>query len=261
MQRNTKSKKDKGNPTISFNLTSWPRNRAKRNEIVLKKKLHIIDMLEHISTMPEFENLNGEFMIKVVYAKQDNEKLVSGKTYRVGGKYYPIDMSLSDLQSNCVERNQSIELKLITPDKYQNNGHNENPIYTVRFLLQFGHEPPKNLHGKCAINNKRLGYDYGDSEPNNTYENLILIKTPLGNYLVNTYCLLDCVTGAGRTDIKPNENFDAIIKLDDAEYKIPKRSKILDQLTRFVASYESSTDYVINMSQYETMAGKLRAMF
>lgn len=264
MQRNSRQSRGKENNLVPFTLTSWLRGRPTCDHFKLKKTDKVFDLLQHIADMARFKYLYAEFMVKAVYSKDTTQQQVNGKTYRVGGLNYPIDMQLQDFQSGTVKGNATVELRLITPDKYQSRTYNDNPLYTVAFLISFGTEPPKNLHGNCILNNERLGYHHhrgsqeSDGTLDNRYDKLIVIKTSKGKYLVNIYCLLNCVSGAGRIDIKPHENFDAIIKIDGINYKIPKRGNLVDNLVRFIESGESTLEYVVDMYKHESFLKKIK---
>jgi hypothetical protein len=238
-----------------FVVKSWQKKKPHlfQETMTFKNNQRISDIIYQINfKKPE---LKGKFILKC------------GDS-RLGSRYLPINKRISDIDEWTTSHESPI-IKIITPDKWKSRPNPddpskpypaENPIYSVDFLLfliEKDNIVPKNLHGCCIFNEKRLGR--GENHP----ANLFLMKTPYGYFLCNIKSARDKFLGTPDDIINPNNRTRVFINIDDKVFQIPKQSENCASLNRIVMSFgdtppESRTIQLrlIDMSKQES-SGKM----
>lgn len=200
MQRITLDVEPSKKKTYRFAVKSWSNRGISILTGDIKKTGKVFNLLLNIVNMPQILSLNNKFILKI--------KVNDTIEYRIGDFNIPLDKSLEELYQE-IGNPECINIKLITPDKYNTGNHCDNPIYEVSVLMWFinGKKciPPFNLHSCCPINKRRLGMR--DNSPNN----LILIIIPKGSILINMESA--CESFLKRSPSEPCRETESIIRL------------------------------------------------
>jgi hypothetical protein len=238
-----------------FALVSWPKKIREEIHFSMKNNDTIHQLITHIHSLkPE---LRGKYILKC-------------GDIPIGSKRAPINKKISEVWD--VKGINVPILKIITPDKYPAAGSrakDENPLYSIEFLLTLNGYEPSNLHGCCIFNKLRLGRgDYTKNAFNNHPSNLIMIKTPYGNFLSNIYATYYHISSNHINITDPLDNFDVIININDKKFKIPKRTENSSFLKDIIRTYKKRNCeernvelYVIDMVKQESFASTITRWF
>lgn len=246
---------------VRIKLVSWKNKKRIEESITMKNNQYISDFIYHVYNLKS--ELKGKFILKT--AELRIEGILKQGEFRIGGKLIPINKKISDIWDS----KQSFVpiIKVITPDKYpanpaKNRYYNENPLYSVEFLIKFGKEEPINLHSSCIFNNLRLGR--GINHP----ANLFLMKTPYGNLLNNIYDAKSKFLGATEVIDDPVDKIKISIQINDKTFAIPKQAENASALYRLIKSFGGKLPesrqlelYTIDMIEQESIPKMLKRVF
>jgi hypothetical protein len=238
-----------------FTLVSWPKKTREQLNFSMKNSDTVHQLIIYIHSLkPE---LHGKYILKC-------------GDIPIGSKRAPINKKISEVW-NVKGTNVPI-LKIITPDKYSATGSrtkDENPLYSIEFLLTLNGNEPNNLHGCCIFNKLRLGRGNNTKNAfNNHPSNLIMIKTPYGKFLSNIYATYYHISGNHINMADPLDNFDIIIKINDKQFKVPKRAENSAFIKDIIRAFKKSRCkdrnidlYVIDMAKQESFASTITRWF
>jgi hypothetical protein len=236
-------------------LVSWPKKTRQELHFSMKNNDTIHQLISHIHSLkPE---LHGKYILKC-------------GDIPIGSRRAPINKKISEVW-DTKGTNVPI-LKVITPDKFPaagNRDKDENPIYCIEFLLTLNGNEPSNLHTCCIFNQLRLGRgDNTKNDLNNHPSNLIMIKTPYGDFLTNIYATYYNISGNNVDIDNPLDNFDVIIKINEKDFRVPKRNQnsafiksIIKSLGKSKCKDRDIELYVINMIKQESFASTIARWF
>lgn len=222
---------------LLFILVSWKNKKRIEEQFIMKSHHYVSDLIQKIHTMkPE---LHGKFIIKC-------------GDIRVGGKHIPISTKIKKIWSFDSVDNPM--LKVITPDKYpaaRDRVYDENPLYSVEFLLKLGNKEPNNLHKNCIINDIRLGRSLGSNSENNHPANLILLKTPYGTFLANIYSTVHKFLGQELDLEDPLHKVEVSFDINGKKYIVPKPEENATTLNRIIETFHNKPPINRNIELYQ----------
>jgi len=231
--------------TVYIDVTDTHENKTRQLEF--KRSNTIRELIRGcVETYPQYK---GQFILR------------SG-TATIGSEKVPLNATIASVWTDKV---QIPSIDLLTSSNYGNI----NNINIAMVLLSFGNKIPLNLYGLCPFNNKRIGRGVFkvNQNDNNHYNNLVVITTPAGNYLVNTHVFYEKISG---TNIEASHKFDVKFTFSDGKsFVMPKREHYKDVLGRYnysLTSHPNPLDrefklVTFDLVESETVSNKLNRVF
>lgn len=225
-----------------------------QTDTIVKFKIKRTDTICKLikKSMEYFPEYEGKFVLR------------SGKV-TIGSKSVPINKKINEVWTDKVKVPHIVLLTQQNIEKQKINS-----IYTAIVLVHLEDNIPTNLYSVCPFNGIRIGrIKKNDKKPrnNNHYNNLVIMKTPYGDYLVNVYCFYELISGKG---CEIGHKFQVKITFDSEKvFILPKREYYKDEIDRHIQIIKKTPNplkrefklVVLDLLKSESITSGLKRIF